>query len=219
MKAWLTEHAPLLILAIGVSLAAAGGARLGKADFESAVTLGQARMMETEPGPHDAVGSVDSATRLAEWSDENLGLFGTGILLVVVGAVLTRRRHGSQRRAASEAHASVNLSRQLDALVQQVEVIRNRLDQADADPLAVRSAIEDLQLNLLDPLFASRDAIELQFGLSGYAAIMGPLAGTERFMNRTWTTLVDHHRGEARASIALALASATAAREAAANLT
>ena len=49
--------------------------------------------------------------------------------------------------------------------------------------------------------------LQIRFGLSGFAQVMGPLSAAERFINRSWTVLVDHHRIAAIESLDAASAS------------
>ena len=217
MKAMIVRNVHILVLMTGVALAAAGGARLGESDYAVAAGEGQTALSGGAQSVH-ARGAVDPGERFRDWANGNLDLFLAGIILIVGGAVMTRRRQRHERQALSAGESSFSFEDELARLARVLAGISQSFDAEAVDTLDIRNEIERLEISILEPLFENRQRLELQYGLAGYVSVIGPLAGTERFLNRTWTTLVDHHVSEARASLTQAVNSTLAAQEALAKL-
>ncbi|MDA0979267.1 MAG: hypothetical protein O3B72_11955 [Proteobacteria bacterium] len=205
MKHLFKTQAPLLILAIGIALAAAGGARLGKLDFAMTLAKGQQQLgQQNIEQPPTRSEPVDPDLRLQNWIDVSGGLFGIGMLLIITGSVMARRRQSTLREEASNVDAPDDLPAALRQMASDIRLLGEALSAESPDMAAIRTHIEEVQMIRLDPILASRQSLEQQFGLAGFAELVGPLSSVERFLNRTWTVLVDHHLDEARKSIAMA---------------
>ena len=207
-----------VVLAVGIAMAAAAGSRLGSGDFTVTSTEGAAVL-----GSTTAVGGVDVAPvapleRIAAWAEDGLALFGAGLLVMLVGAVMARRarQQGAATVAAGDGRDWPDALARLRMAVSEL-----RIALADAAPDELRSLrdrLESIQADQVEPLIEMRGALEARHGLAGYVAVLGPLSAAERLLSRAWSALVDRHAAEACSSLELALASISNAEDAFADL-
>lgn len=196
----------LILMIVGVALAAAGGIQLGEADFNRASDQGKAALLAAESAnDKDKVREqVDPSSRLSEWTSVGSLHFVAGLVLIVAGAVGTRRQE-KQEATELRDHNDLDLASALTTMIRDVESLRERLNEAPVPRQEVLDGIERLQVEQLDPLLANRHALEMRYGLVGFASLVGPLSSAERFLNRAWTTLVDHYAEESADSLQQAL--------------
>lgn len=200
-----------VLLALGVMLAASAAVQFGATDYELATQAGQQAF---SGGPATVDSPVDAGRRVAEWRDEHLLQLLAGLFLIVAGAVLARMADGRSREISLTSGGSVNWTQTMGRLREEANRFLDALSADEPDLDAIRGEIGHVSQNVLDPAIASRHELELRLGLAAYAAVMGPLSGYERALNRAWTALADHHRSEAIASLELALAQLTEAEKA-----
>ena len=210
----LKKELNLILLVVGVALAASGGVQFGETDFQRVSLQGEAALesesasksaSETSAAPPNVRAEVDPAARFMEWVDVGAVLFLAGVVLIIAGALGTRRQERAQAAELGRQHDTLDLSAHVSTLISGVQVLRQRLDESPVPRQDVLDGIEQLQVEQLDPLLANRHALELRFGLAGFASLVGPLSSAERFLNRAWTTLVDHHVAESASSLEQAI--------------
>jgi hypothetical protein len=105
-----------------------------------------------------------------------------------------RSHHGSEevvRRNTAQLHTS------LDAIVAEVEGLT--ADAGQMDVYEVHRAIDRRVLDHLNDFVSFRDTMKVAYGLPGFAAVMGPYAGGERYLNRVWSASADGYIDEVNA--------------------
>lgn len=157
----------------------------------------------------------EPATRLSLWlSLAGLPFFG-GIVCIVLGAWIGRREVTRQLRdEPPKGYKGARPSVDFGALLGELRVDTERLlatVAGDESPTPdgfrqARYVIKNLQYDKVEPLIDARARLELRFGMSGYAAILGPLSRAERNLNRAWCALVDEHWDEAGRALGVAAA-------------
>lgn len=211
---------PLVILVLGLALAAASGARLGTdhARYRQAVwTEAHAEGAAQEeaaawiadrgvPGPTERLGQW--------WSLAGLTWLG-GISLIVAGAVLARRQIAADV-ASGEASGAVDFPGSIDRIEAALQVLSEHLEAVQMDDTAAsaRAELDALAVDVIDPLVDGRAQLVARHGVAGFAAYFSPFSGGERQLNRVWSALADGHVVVAREALADARRSFREAREA-----
>ena len=144
---------------------------------------------------------VTTFGRFEDWFSLSGLPFLLSLFLVICGAVISRRAAG---QAAQEPEPSdddkaqhVDFGELLGQVQQEVKALHERMTELDASDEAAlaasRDAIQDLQVSKVDLLVEARTGLQARYGVSGFAAIFGPLSAAERHLNRAWCCLVDKH--------------------------
>ena len=185
----------ILLVAIGVIVAAAAGIQLGPAEYS--VALQEARTALTGSTPQ-LLPPTPAATRIDDWYGAAGSWFLGGLALLLAGAIIARVAigRGGAAEAAADGH---DFEDSLARLAVAISGTRSLLDQGSAD--STRLELERLSRELVLPMIESRFALQRRFGLAGCVAVLGPLSGAERLLNRAWSALVDGHAAETRASL------------------
>lgn len=170
--------AGLLVLTFGLGLATASGARLGDGVLDQ-----QRGVSDVVPAP---------AERMAAWWD--VGGFGWlgGLLLVVAGGVMVRRADSDALEAAAptgEADPATVFAALREALADLKTQAASATDEASATP--IRTAIDDLHLDLVAPVVEARQRLARRQGLVPFAGWFHPFSAAERLMMRAWSGLAD----------------------------
>lgn len=147
--------------------------------------------------------------RLSTWAAQSGPMFGLGLLLIVVGAVMGRvavRREASEDpTAAPRAQPAKDFGETLDGLTRTIRALADEVSAIDApepaDYLRVKSEIHDAQLEAFEPLVDARARVQFKYGMAGFADIFGPLSSAERKVNRAWSAVVDGHWPETQDSL------------------
>ena len=166
----------------------------------SAVKAGDAKAKATSMPPSPSPGA-----RVSSWSSlAGLG-FAFGLVMVITGSLLFRRALKAELVDAPEGgEAAQDGPKDLGVAFSDLAKRVAALDDAVStglDAEAIKSELENIQLDLLEPIVEARQKVQLKYGMEAFAQIYGPLAGAERRLNRAWSALVDDHRPEAHASI------------------
>ncbi len=132
------------------------------------------------------------------------------LLVGVVGAVMVRIAHRNRHGSEETIRANTAVLREsLDAALRAVESIQ-------ADPpgvYAVSRAIDDRVIDHLNRFVSVRDAMKSAYGLNGFASVMGPYAGGERYLNRVWSASADGYVDEVTEYLGRALEQFRIARQ------
>ena len=199
----------MLLLTLGVIVAASAGIRLGETEYSATVADGRVALADA-PGDIDAV-PVPAATRLDDWIDEAGAQFLAGLLLLTLGAVLGRvaiSREGDAETTADGRDFGATLA----SLQETITRIRDLQDEET--PEEIRARIEAALETLVLPMIDARGVLQHHYGLGGSALVLGPLSGAERQLNRAWSALVDEHTPEGQQSLAAAIGQVELARQA-----
>ncbi|MCB9682696.1 MAG: hypothetical protein H6733_14620 [Alphaproteobacteria bacterium] len=212
---------PLLILILGLGIAAASGARNG----DRLVRYRQAAWSEDHAkSPKvkakaqayvDDKGLPGPRLRLVQWFDESGLPFGIGVVLILVGAGLARRQHAADAADASGGRG-VDMIGCLDQLDLALAELAGDLADLEMDTPAdaLRDRIDTLQAVVIEPVVAGRGQLVARHGVATFASYFSPFSAGERQLARVWSALADGHAVVAREALADARASFDEARAA-----
>ena len=147
------------------------------------------------------------AKRVGAWARQAGPGFAAGLLLLVVGAVLTRRATRADAMAAGPEGrpGAVDLGQMLLAIRDTTAELATACADPDAldaeQARALRARIDALCLDRIEPVVEARHQVEARHGLAAHAALYGPLATGERWLHRAWSAFVDGHLHEGCASV------------------
>jgi hypothetical protein len=211
----------LSILCVGVGIAAAFGARntdeiqnrtkttmILSIQVDSGGSLGESAKAQLEKAP----APTPPGQRFNDWFALAGPGFLAGIALIICGGLVTRRAIKAElaNEGTNEGEKPVDFGDAINAIVQKleamVEEMRPHLEDWPSETRydEVKQALEDIQLEELEPLLQTGPRLQALYGMAGFAAVFGPLSGAERLMNRAWSALVDRHWTEATNSLAIA---------------
>jgi len=197
-----------MVLAVGVMVAAAAGIRLGASEYRVFVQDGRTVLAAAPPA---AAEPTPAGVRIEDWYAAAGGQFLAGLALLVVGSITARIAINRERHGASGA-ANHDFEDSLERLAAAVGALEQSLDVETMEQSKIE--LERISGELVLPMIEARAGLTRRFGLAGAVAVLSPLSGAERLINRSWSALVDHHVPESRASLAGASAELRVAREA-----
>ena len=146
--------------------------------------LGSLGVARTDPSVEGWVSTYQVHTAMALGG---LALLGAGIVLLRSG------------RGGDEGLVSGSLARAVAALEEAVGGVNGlgaRLEGID-DPAALHRDVDALVTGPVARFVENRQAITDTHGIGAYAAVMGPFAQGERYLNRAWSASTDRHLQEA----------------------
>lgn len=173
-------------------------------------------------------GVPSPSDRLSGWASDSGPLFGLGLLLVVIGATMSRIAVRKEAEAQGESSdgsegGPVDFGHLLGDARERVAAMAAEFGGGDVqDPRAqakLKDAVETVQSDCIEPLTTAGPQLQIRYGLEAFAHVFDPLSGAERRLNRTWSALVDHHGPEALDSVKTASALLDATVEALAAAT
>jgi hypothetical protein len=192
---------PMVLLTVGLGLAAASAARNGA----SVEAYRQSRWSaEGEPA---AVATLPTPSqRVREWlAVGGLG-WGAGLALILVGAALARQQ-SAEAFAGGGAAIKVDFVGSVRRVRAEAESLLGALERVNMGQTApdVRSRLDALQLQVVEPLVDGRGQLVAKHGAARFAEYFGPFSSGERNLNRCWSALTDGHVVVARAALGAAL--------------
>lgn len=193
---------------LGTSLGVAAGMRLAPSVRVRVAAEGHARLVPDASAP--AVPVPEPGQRIASLAVEGGPLLALGLVLVVVGGLLTRRAERAALARGGDAAGDLprtleDFAARIEALKDAAEVARVALGEGAALG-SVAERLRELQLEAIEPIVEARTQLSARLGLSAFAEVFGGFSGAERALNRAWAALVDGHRPEALVSLARAVA-------------
>lgn len=199
----------MVLLIIGIGLAAAYGARNGDqhTDFRAAqwavsAAENDGARVEAEK-TRDSIGMPPPKQRFNDWF--NVGGFGwlAGIAFIVVGAGLARQEMAADAASGGEGGA-VDFVKTVQDVVVRITELEQRLETLafDEDAPDARAKVDAIMSEQVEPLVDGRGQLIAIHGLAVFAQYFGPFSGGERNLGRCWSALTDGHADEARASAA-----------------
>lgn len=138
--------------------------------------------------------------------------FVGGVVAMFLGMLLKRSANRvveSEEREATGYGALVAL---LDRGRLEVTALADRSEELGAQE--IHEALDPILADVCQPFVDGRETLRRRFGARGFAAVMGPFAAGERWLNRAWSAAVDGYEVEARESLREALEPLGDAREA-----
>lgn len=205
----MTRWLALGVLALGVALAGAAGARNGDAHTTWRTALGEARATDTDPATLTGASLPPPGQRLLEWAQVGGVPWVLGLALVVGGGLWLRRLDapgaGTAEGEGAEAvsfedtvHRALSLLREVRGAIAELPM--------NADVPALRHQLDDLAMDVLLPAVDARERWIARDGLVAFADYWGEFSAGERLAARTWSALTDGHTPEARDAVDKAIA-------------
>lgn len=194
---------PLFILTIGVIIAGLFGARNGH--HFAAYRADQAAGVESRlPGPQQRLEGW--------WSVGGIG-WGTGVGVIVLGAVLARRKERQDATAPDESGTILDMGEGLRRMLTETEAIATGIAELpmDTDAPEAREAIDALSFDVIGPLVEGRGRFVARHGLGTFTEYFSPFSAGERQLARAWSAITDGHAVVARESLERAHVSFTQA--------
>ncbi len=165
------------------------------------------------PAPSTPIGSGGDnlqtprgTTALSDWSNRAGLPFAGGILLIIIGVMLSRAAIRSDDKPAKSSGETTTAIADIEALVAGLRkdtaaVCETHGQQPPTELLTPRAAVERIQHTWCEPLVERRQALINRFGMAGYAEIFVAFSACERNLNRAWSTLVDGYVDETGPSL------------------
>lgn len=166
----------------------------------------------TASGPDGVITAKD---RVQAWGEAAGAPFAVGVVLMVAGGVLARRRRRGGMAQGTEhpggaPEGAVDLALEGEAPHARVatgshrpprrivQAIRGKLAVlgADSAPEAVFAAVDDILENDIPELLEQRQALIDDLGLAKFAEMIGHFAMMERNVARAWSAITDGAVGE-----------------------
>ena len=147
-------------------------------------------------------GIVTSGDRIWAWADEAGAPFAAGLVLMIAGGLIARRR-----KKPTESQSGATKSDELfdtPAALEAISAIVSELDEdgdARAEQPAIRATLDRLLDEAIPELLTHRQAMIDTLGLGRFAEMIGQFAGMERNIARAWSALTDEAYGEVGPSI------------------
>lgn len=184
------------------------------ASKEAAAKAARLKAEEGAPTP--------AGERLSNWLGANGLGFGFGFVLIVVGALMSRRAIRAEvlsgDAGSSSSGGAVDFGEMLnqvhESIASHVEEMNGMEESTAEERQRFIAFIDDTKLNKIDVMVEARTLLEVKYGVAGYASVFGPFSRSERYLNRTWAALVDAHWPEAKKSMATASGAMGDAKEA-----
>lgn len=160
-------------------------------------------------------GVPSPSDRLSGWAGDSGPLFGLGLLLVVIGASMSRIAVRKEAEAEGEGSdgregGPVDFGHLLGDARDRVSAMATEFGGGDVqDPRAqtkLKEAVEGVLGDCIEPLTTAGPQLQIRYGLEAFAHVFDPLSGAERRLNRTWSAIVDNHGPEALDSVQTAAA-------------
>ena len=149
---------------------------------------------------YSAARPIEAATqgdRLTVWLSQSGLLFGIGIALIIIAAVLMRRQAAAQAATQTQSE-SQSPEALLAALIEGADLVAEALSSDTPDQDAVCARIDALRDGPVQGLVDTKDTMVAQHGMLAYAEFISLVSAAERNLNRSWSTLVDGYPKEAR---------------------
>lgn len=161
-----------------------------------------------------AASRVAADVRVGGWFARAGVGFLAGLLLILLGAFIARRAVKAELiaepKAAPGAKPPVDLGVRLAEMSCEIRELGARVAATTApthhDLEAIKGVIERIQSDDLEPIVETRAQLVVRYGVGGYAEVFGPLSGGERYLNRSWVSLVDRYWEETARSLESAAA-------------
>jgi hypothetical protein len=205
----MNRFVPMMLLTLGLGLAAASGARNGDAHLAyrdalwTADHAEDAAAREAAVQVRDQVGLPKPGQRVAEWFARGGLGWGLGVVLIVAGAGMARRQQASGAQEGDEESRASDFCLVVDEIRSRLDTLSVDLEglPMDAPAIEAREAIDAIQLELIEPLVESRGHLISRHGVAVFAEYFSPFAGGERNLNRCWSALTDGHAVVAREAL------------------
>lgn len=158
----------------------------------------------------ETLGTQGPIPRLSGWFSAAGGGFLGGLVLLVIGAWVSRQASVAEGVTDSSGPEVEDFGVLLGQVRESVAVLHGKMSACATPTIAdlerFKAELEDIQKGALARLCASGPRATARHGVEGMARLFSPLSGAERKLNRAWAAMVDKHWPEASVSIAGALA-------------
>lgn len=118
--------------------------------------------------------------------------------LVVLGAGIVLSRSARKQAAESEGGDGASLGAAGEALGSVASSVDSLVEKLGSiGPEALHAEVDAIVSGPVTDFVENRNALTIAHGVAGYAAVMGPFAQGERYLNRAWSASTDGYRDEA----------------------
>ncbi len=152
------------------------------------------RAVEAE-GVASRIRTPGPTLRLRRWFGRNGVPFLAGVLLIVAGAIVTRRADRARARgagAAEEGEAPATLQEAVERLLEEVGALRAQMATGEPQQSAsLKDELDRLRFERIEPVVEARLRYQRQLGMERFARAFGPFSSAERALYRAWSALVD----------------------------
>lgn len=219
---------PYLLLLVGISMAAAFGARNGDTHNRYRAASWYAQTLQSTPeelgqrgiavgdegldaarvtaeAEQGAIGLPAPSKRLSEWWRS--GGFGwlVGVILIVLGAGLARRQAAveSMGEPSESGVSAVDFLANVRTTLERLDALSVSIAELgmDVDAPEAREEIDRIFAELLLPVVEARGRYVARHGLAVFAEYFGLFAAGERNLARCWSALTDGHAEVARGAL------------------
>ena len=168
------------------------------------------KAIEPEARTNAMASPPEPIDRLSAWAMSNGFFFSVGLVLIVIGGLLTRKinREAATSSKPSEATDGAGpvdfcaLLKQLQSEATSLYAALSTTEEPSPEDFErAQEQIETLQFERVERLVDNRAGIQVRYGIGAFSQIIGPMSAGERNLNRTWSALVDQHWPEAMASL------------------
>ena len=181
---------------------------------ETAIEAASAKAGEGTPTP--------AGVRLTNWFAANGLGFLIGILLIVIGATMSRIAIRQEVLSGDGGDSSSGGAIDFGEMLQEIrlsvaahaEEMKTIHEATPEDHQRIVAFIDDTKLEKIEMMVEARTLLEVKYGVAGYASVFGPFSRAERYLNRCWAALVDAHWPEAQKSMETASGAFADAKEA-----
>jgi len=118
------------------------------------------------------------------------------LAVLVVGIVMSRAARKEAAESESGDGGSLPAAREaLAAVANAVDSLGEKLASIGTEDL--HAEVDAIVTGPVTDFVENRNALTIAHGIGGYAAVMGPFAQGERYLNRAWSASTDGYRDEA----------------------
>jgi hypothetical protein len=192
----------MTLLILGTGISASFGARNTDALQQHRAALAWHKQAK-EAGDEDALARASESLkvlplpepreRLMGWARSNALPTALGLVLVVAGGLMSRRRGGREEDGSADARPSESFPQTLASLIQTLDAMEAPLTSEPEDGTSpeLREQIDDLLEGPIAGWVNRRADLIDADGLGAFAEYFGLFSAGERNLSRMWTTLTD----------------------------
>ena len=163
---------------------------------------------------------VGPQARLTGWMTQSGFAFLIGLLMIGLGAILTRVANKPKAKASQETgglHGLATIKSSFEQLTFRTAELLTQAQSIDKpsekDFTHMKQELDKLRDVFCEPIVETRYELQGYIGLNNFAEIFSAFSAGERNLNRAWTTLVDEHWSECLGALGRAQRSLKRAHE------
>lgn len=139
-----------------------------------------------DPKPTEPGGQVTAGMRIGAWWNAAGWPFVAGMVLVVAGGIVARRKTSEEGEAADAGRSPEKV---LGVIIEKLAEMPDRADEKNAQSL--HTALDDVLERHVPDFLDARTAMIDRMGLGPFAEMISQFASFERNAGRAWSALTD----------------------------